>query len=247
MEVKVMKNMIFYILGHSKHRIVSVVLCCVLIASFVIGNLSACHFSNAASTSSMDLSSKKSTVVSSTTSSVSSALSLPSQESTDKTSSDAHVIVTEQQAVDKIQKTVSLDWNKYRLKNKGSVTIAKVAYWKFELWDDCYYQSPFILINPQTGSIYTWMQSDAAPVPASEDKAFDKTPQIFIAFIYDFSMNSISLKTSDGDEFTVPNNIDTSGIHGAVCGDKVKITYTGIRKGNDMSRVFFVKIEKIKA
>ncbi len=163
-------------------------------------------------------------------------------------SSSVVAVKTEKQAADKIKKTVSLDWKRYRLKKTGTVTIDNVQYWEFEMWHGSSFQSPFILVNPKTGSVFTWAVSDKALVPAAQDQAFSKTPHTFTAAVYDFTMNGVTMKTDSGTKFTVPSHndtIDMSGLKNITYGDKVKITYTGVKNGDDMSRVFFTKVEKI--
>lgn len=250
---KAMKKRLFCILDSGKRRVGVLAFCAVLSGMFIASSLTSCQsagLSDTGSSSQPQGPQSTSSAVSSSSSQTSLASSssnaeLPKSKTVPIATAASPAITTVQQAIDKIQKAIPLDWKKYELKEKEAVTIRKIKYWKFELWDDSYFQTPFILVNPQDGSVYTWLLTDSAPVPAAEDKAFDKTPQTLTAVIFDFTMNSIALKTSDGYEFTVPKNmIDTSGLNGATYGDKVKITYTGVKKGNDFSRVFFQKIEK---
>jgi|GEM_PF-1493645 hypothetical protein len=235
------------------------VVACALLAGVCTASLTACN--TAANMPSQPGSSALSSQASSESPSEVSDLPQPSEsekESSKSVSSEKEwtsskspsvaAIKTEKQAADKIEKTVSLDWKRYRLKKTGTVTMDNVQYWEFEMWHGSSFQSPFILVNPKTGSVFTWAASDKALVPAAQDQAFSKTPHTFTAAVYDFTMNGVTMKTDSGTKFTVPSHndtIDMSGLKNITYGDKVKITYTGIKNGDDMSRVFFTKVEKI--
>jgi phosphotransferase system IIA component len=60
----------------------------------------------------------------------------------------------------------------------------------------------------------------------------------------DGAMMSITLKTADGSELIIHRvGVDTSGLKSMKIGDRIKVTYTGVIKGNDTSRAFITKLE----
>lgn len=158
--------------------------------------------------------------------------------------------IPKDQAVAQIQKAIDVDWKKYTVKSASQTeqkTVNGKKYQTYIMWDEDYQVGPFILVDPNSGSVYTWTATDSAPVPASEDKAFDKTEHTITGTVTDAAMMSVIIKTEDGRELSIRRlGIDTSKLKGLVIGDKIKVTYTGIIKGNDTSRAFVTKLESVK-
>lgn len=142
---------------------------------------------------------------------------------------------------------IDLDWNKYHLKAEKEKTVNGKAYQAFSIWGEDYSVGPTVLVDPADGKVYTWVASDSAPMPAAQDKAFDKTPHTITGIMEDGAMMSITLKTDDGAELMVRRvDVDTTDLKSMVIGDRIKVTYTGVIKGNDMSRAFVTKLENVK-
>ena len=142
---------------------------------------------------------------------------------------------------------IDLDWNKYHLKAEKEKTVNGKAYQAFSIWGEDYSVGPTVLVDPADGKAYTWVASDSAPMPAAQDKAFDKTPHTITGIMEDGAMMSITLKTDDGAELMVRRvDVDTTDLKSMVIGDRIKVTYTGVIKGNDMSRAFVTKLENVK-
>lgn len=162
-------------------------------------------------------------------------------------SSTAASEIPKEQAVTLIKQAIPVDWSKYAVKAASQTeqkTIDGKKYQTYFIWDQDYQVGPAILVDPDSGKVYTWAAADAAPVPASEDKAFDKTEHTFTGTVTDVAMMSIVVKTDDGRDFTVPRyGIDTSSLKELKIGSKIKVTYTGVIKGSDMSRAFVTKLE----
>lgn len=152
-----------------------------------------------------------------------------------------------QKDISSIQAAIDLDWKKYTLKASAAKVLKGKTYRTYAIWDDDYCVGPTLLVDPDDGKIYTWTTSDSAPVPAAEDKAFDKTPHTVTGTMEDGAMMSIVLKTDAGNELVVRRlGIDTTGLKSMKIGDKIKVTYTGVIKGNDTSRAFITKLENTK-
>ena len=150
------------------------------------------------------------------------------------------------QPADLAKAAVPLDWNRYRLKGLGLKTVKGKKYHEFEIWDEDYSVGPLLLVDPGSGKAYTWTPADSGPVPAAVDKAFDKTPHTVTGVMEDGAMMSILLKTDDGSKLTVRRlGVDTTGLRSMVIGTRIKVTYTGVIKGNDMSRAFVTKLENV--
>lgn len=142
---------------------------------------------------------------------------------------------------------VNLDWSRYRLKDVGSKTVGGKSYSAFEIWDDDYHVGPFLLVDSSGGAVYAWTAADSAPVPAAEDKAFDKTLRTVTGVMEDGAMMSVTIRTDDGYRLTVRRlGIDTTGLKSMVAGDRIKVTYTGVIAGGDTTRAFIVKLENDK-
>lgn len=150
------------------------------------------------------------------------------------------------QPADLAKAAVPLDWNRYRLKDLSLKTVKGKKYHEFEIWDEDYSVGPLLLVDPGSGRVYTWTPADSGPVPAAEDKAFDKTPHTVTGVMEDGAMMSILLKTDDGSKLTVRRlGVDTTGLRSMVIGTRIKVTYTGVIKENDMSRAFVTKLENV--
>lgn len=147
---------------------------------------------------------------------------------------------------DLVKAAVPLDWNKYHLKDFNLKTVNGKKYHEFEIWDEDYAVGPFLLIDPEDGKVYSWAPSDSRPILAAKDKAFDKTPRTITGVIKDSAMMSILLKTDDGSELTVRRlGVDTTGLKSMVIGAKIKVTYTGVIKGSNLTRAFVTKLENV--
>jgi hypothetical protein len=155
---------------------------------------------------------------------------------------------TKRQPTEIVQNTIPLNWKKYTLRQSSQKkTIEGKTYQQYEIWDEDYQVGPKVLVDPSDGKVYTWTASDTAPVPASEDPAFDKTVHTVTGTMVDGAMMSVVLKTPDGSELVVRRlGIDTSGLTSMKIGDKIKVTYTGVIKGGDTSRAFIKKLENVK-
>jgi hypothetical protein len=183
---------------------------------------------------------------------VSSAAPVASQPVTLKASSAVSSAVRSkasqsQQKINQVKAAVNLDWKKYTLKAVASKVLKNTAYDTYEIWDEDYLVGPKVLVDQSSGKIYTWASSDTAPVPVSEDKAFDKTVHTVIGTMQDGAMMSIVIKTDDGNELSIRRlGVDTTGLKSLKNGDRIKVTYTGVIKGNDTSRAFITKLENVK-
>lgn len=145
---------------------------------------------------------------------------------------------------ERIMASVKLDWKKYHLKAVSPKTVKDKKYNAYEIWDDDLMAGPEILVDPANGKIYTFASSDTEPLPAEQDKAFDKAPHTIIGTMTDGAMMSLTLKTADGSELIIHRvGVDTSGLKSMKIGDRIKVTYTGVIKGNDTSRAFITKLE----
>jgi pectate lyase len=152
-----------------------------------------------------------------------------------------------QSETDKIQAAVPLDWKRYTLKASVPKVIQNKTYHTYDISDEDYIVGPKILIDPNSGNVYTWTSSDAAPVPAAEDKAFDKTEHTIVGTVEDGAMMNVVLKTDSGNELIVRRvGIDTSGLTSMKIGDRIRVTYSGVINGNDTSRAFITKLETVK-
>lgn len=149
-------------------------------------------------------------------------------------------------SINKIKSSVKVDWKKYRLNKEDNKTVSGKTYLTYTMWKDDYQEGPLILVDQDTGKVYTWVSSDSSPVPAEEDKAFDKTVHTITVTITDGAMMSYVGKTSDGNQLTVPRyGVDLVNFDNIKIGNKIKVYYTGVIKGDDMSRAFITKLEKI--
>lgn len=148
-------------------------------------------------------------------------------------------------SAEKARAQIKLDWDKYQLKPAAEKkTLGGKTYDTFEIWDEDYQQGLRILVDPDNGGVFTFGPSDTSPVPAAEDKAFDKTPRTVTGVMEDGAMMSILLKLPDGNKITVRRlGIDTSKLKSMNIGDKIKVTYTGVLNGTDTSRMFVKKLE----
>lgn len=147
----------------------------------------------------------------------------------------------------KIQKAVPLDWKRYTLKPSAAKVVKNKTYRAYDIIDGDYLVGPKILVDSGSGAVYTWAASDAAPVPAAEDKAFDKTQHSLVGTVEDGAMMNVVLKTESGNELIVRRvGVDTSGLTSMKVGDKIRVTYTGVISGNDTSRAFITKLETVK-
>lgn len=164
-------------------------------------------------------------------------------------SSTAASEIPKEQAVTLVKQAISADWNKYAVKAASQTeqkTIDGKKYQTYLMWDEDYQVGPVILVDPGSGKVYTWAPADTAPVPASEDKAFDKTEHTFTGTVTDAAMMSVVVKTDDGRQLTVRRyGIDTSKLKVLKIGTKVKVTYTGVISGSDTSRAFVTKLESV--
>ena len=152
-----------------------------------------------------------------------------------------------QAEIGKIQKAVALDWTKYTLRASAPKVIKNKTYDAYDISDEDSLVGPKILVDRTSGKIYTWASTDVAPVPITEDKAFDKTVKTVTGIVEDGAMMNVMLKTADGNELIVRRlGVDTSGLKSLKIGDKIKVTYTGVINGNDTSRAFITKIENVK-
>ena len=153
------------------------------------------------------------------------------------------------QIVSKIKAAIPVDWNKYTLRQEANpVTVGKVTYLTYTMWDQDYQEGPQILVDPSTGKVYTYTSADKAPMPASTDPAFDKTVRTFTGTVKDGAMMSVLIKTPDGKLLTVRRlGVDLVNLdNGFTIGNKVQVSYTGVIQGNSMQRAFVKKIEGIK-
>lgn len=164
-------------------------------------------------------------------------------------SSESVQTMTKQQAIDKIKSEISMDWEKYTVKEESeSKILNNKTYRNFTMWDDDYQEGPQILLDPDDGKLYTWAQSDSAPVLASEDKAFDKTVHTVKVTLTDGAMMSYTGKTEDGNQINFRRlGIDLVNFENVKMGDKITVYYTGVIKGSNTERAFVTKLEGIKA
>lgn len=187
---------------------------------------------------------------SSSTPSSSAVLSTAGVSSAAAASSGAAVGVPKEQAVAQIQKAIAVNWKKYSVKSAAQTeqkTVNGKTYQTFQMWDEDYQVGPAILVDPSDGKVYTWTATDSTPVPAAEDKAFDKAEHTITGTVADAAMMNVIIKTADGRELSIRRlGIDTSGLKTLNIGDKVKVTYTGVIKGNDTARAFVTKLESVK-
>lgn len=165
-------------------------------------------------------------------------------------SSASSPVIPKADAIALIQKAVAANWSKYSIKPASQTeqkTIGGKSYQTYVMWDEDYEVGPLLLVDPDSGKVYTWTETDSEPVPASEDPAFGKTIHTFTGTVVDGAMMSVLVKTQDGRQLSVRRlGIDTSGLKSLVIGDKIRVSYTGVIKGNDMSRAFITKLESVK-
>jgi len=222
------------------------VLATALVAFFVIGYFagrSGKTAENAVSSSSEASSLAPSSEVSSAVSSVAS-----SKGASKAPSSATGKGLTTEQAIAKIQSGINMDWKKYTLKQvTPSTTVGGKTYLTFSMWDQDYQQGPLILVDPSTGNLYTYTDTDKAPVPAETDAAFDKTVKTVTGVVKDGAMMSILIKTPDGKQLTVRRlGIDLVNLDkGFIIGNTVKVYYTGVIQDSSMQRAFVTKIEGV--
>jgi hypothetical protein len=146
---------------------------------------------------------------------------------------------------DRIKASIDLDWNKYILKASQTKVLQGKTYSTFDIWEEDYIVGPRILIDQSSKNIYTWAPNDSSPVPAAEDKAFDKTPHSITGTVKDGAMMSVTLTTANGDITVRRLGIDTTNLTSLKIGDRIKVTYTGIINGNDTTRAFITKLETV--
>jgi hypothetical protein len=146
---------------------------------------------------------------------------------------------------DRIKASVDLDWNRYVLKASEAKVLQGKTYSTFDIWDEDYIVGPRILVDQSTKNIYTWAPNDDSPVPAAEDKAFDKTPHSIIGTVKDGANMSVTLTTANGDITVRRLGIDTTKLSSLKIGDRIKVTYTGIINGTDTTRAFITKLETV--
>lgn len=152
-----------------------------------------------------------------------------------------------QSEVGKIQAAVNLDWHRYTLKAAAPKMLKKKTYDAYEICDEDYLVGPKILVDPVGGKIYTWTPSDTAPIPAADDKAFDRTVRTVIGTVEDGAMMNVILKTESGNELVVRRlGVDTTGLTSLKTGDRIRVTYTGVINGNDTSRAFITGLENVR-
>lgn len=162
------------------------------------------------------------------------------------TGADSKVAAPAQSEGDKVKAAIPLNWTKYSLKSSSPKTIKGKTYHTYDIRDDDYFVGPKILVDPSDGAIYTWTASDTAPLPASQDKAFDKTVHTITGVMEDGAMMNVMLKTDDGSEINVRRlGIDTTNLKSLKIGDRIRVTYTGVIKGSDTSRAFITKLENV--
>lgn len=148
----------------------------------------------------------------------------------------------------KIRAAIPADWKKYMLRKvTPSTVIGKKTYQTYSMWNQDYQVGPQILVDPDTGKVFTYTTADKTPVPAKTDKAFDSTVHSVTGIVKDGGMMNILIKTSDGRQLSVRRlgvnlvNLD----NGFVIGNTVKVYYTGVIEGNSMQRAFVTKIEGV--
>ena len=150
----------------------------------------------------------------------------------------------------KIQAEIPLDWTKYRLQEQkdNPVSVGGKTYRTFSIWDDDYMEGPLVLLGPDDGKIYTYTREDAAPTPAAQDPAFDKTVRTVTGTVQDGAMMSIEILTPDGNRLTIRRlGVELANLDdGFKVGAKVKVTYTGTYQGDSSQRMFVQKIEGVK-
>lgn len=153
----------------------------------------------------------------------------------------------DQTEADKVRAAVRLDWKRYALKPSAQKIVKSKTYHAYDIVDGDYVVGPKLLIDPGSGAVYTWGASDAAPVPAADDKAFDKTERSIVGTVEDGAMMNVVLKTESGNELVVRRvGVDTTGLTSLKIGDRIRVTYTGVISGNDTSRAFITKLETVK-
>lgn len=217
-------------------KIIAVVAAAVIICAAGLFFAKAGPFKNTVSNKSASESSALSSQASSD--SISSSSSSSPSSSNDSTVEDA--------TAKKIKSAVKADWKKYSLKKGDKKTINGKTYITYTMWNDDYQEGPLILVDQDTGKVYTWVSTDSSPAAADKDAAFDKTVHTITVTITDGAMMNYIGKTSDGYQLTVPRyDVDLVNCNSIQIGDKIKIYYTGVIKGSDMSRAFITKLEKV--
>ncbi|MVB09790.1 hypothetical protein CAFE_04550 [Caprobacter fermentans] len=158
--------------------------------------------------------------------------------------------LTDDKITEKIKSEIPLDWKKYTLKEQtdNPVSAGGVTYRTYAAWDEDYTEGPLILYSPKDGKLYTYTYKDTAPVLAAEDPAFDKTEHTVTGVVKDGAMMSVQIHTTDGSDLTIRRlGVDLVNLDdGFKVGQNVKVTYTGVYKGNDSQRMFVKKIEGIQ-
>ena len=173
-----------------------------------------------------------------------------SQELSSSKESEGVSSLTDGQITKKIQSEVPLNWKKYKLKEETgkSVKVGGVTYRTYSAWDEDYVEGPLLLYSPKDGKVYTYTAQDTAPILARDDPAFGKTEHTVTGVVKDSAMMSVEIHTTDGHDLTVRRlgvkliNLD----NGFKAGQNVKVTYTGVYKGNNSQRMFVSKIEGIE-
>jgi hypothetical protein len=168
-----------------------------------------------------------------------------------ETSSVSGTSSAKDDAVRTIESAIDLDWKKYTLKESSNQDAFQgKTYRTFEIWYDDYQAGPKILLDPDDGKLYTRSYQDTAekPVPLSEDAAFDKTVHTVTGTVTeDGAMMSFFIETSDGTVLPIPRyGIDTDFGGESVVGKQIRVYYTGVIRGDDMSRAFVTKAELVK-
>lgn len=225
-----------------------VVMAIALIVFFVIGYFAG---RSAKTTSNPAASSAAPSVSSEESSAVSSEANLKSSSQSQEKSASSQPAKggkTEDKNIAKIQSAINMDWKKYDLRKvTPSTVIGKKTYATYSMWDQDYQEGPQILVDPDTGKVYTYTTADKAPVPAETDPAFDQTVRSVTGVVKDGAMMSVLIKTSDGKQLSIRRlgvnliNLD----NGFTIGSTVKVYYTGVIQGNSMQRAFVTKIEGV--
>lgn len=187
--------------------------------------------------------------VSSSVSSAASAASLPASSSAIANAAS----LSQQDAEAAVQTRIPMDWDIYSLKesqNKASAggTLCRT----FEIWRDDYRVGPQILLAPD-GSLYTRSYrdgGDTAPVPAAEDAAFGKEVHTVTGTLTEqSSMMSFFIRTADGTVLEIPKygaGTDAVTDGSVAVGQRVRVSYTGVIRGDDMCRAFVTKAEPVR-
>ncbi len=173
-----------------------------------------------------------------------------SQELSSSKESEGVSSLTNGQITKKIQSEVPLDWKKYKLKEETDkpAKVGGVTYRTYSAWDEDYVEGPLLLYSPKDGKVYTYTYQDSAPILAKDDPAFGKKEHTVTGVVKDAAMMSVEIHTTDGHDLTVRRlgvkliNLD----NGFKAGQNVKVTYTGVYKGNNSQRMFVKKIEGVQ-